>query len=72
MTRMELRSSKINQQTPLQTTRLHFSIAGFESVLDIINQYQKGLANPFVSIQLGGGAHDWVNRLGGCHLIHEL
>ena len=68
MTRLELNSSKILKKAPLQTTGLDFSIGGFISVVDVINKHQKGCANPFVSIQLGGAEWplDWINKLGGC------
>ena len=52
-----------------QTTGLSFSIGGLIFFVDIINKYPKRCANPFVSIQLGGGGAgrplDWINKLGG-------
>ena len=49
------------------TTRLIYSTVRFICFLDIIKKYQKGCANPFVSIPNWaggeGGPLDWINKL---------
>ena len=66
MPRMEINSSSINKQVPLQTTRLDFSTGGFICFLDITDKHEKMYKSIRVDPTGGGGVVTPMGRqLGG-------